>query len=127
MVWEQPTNGIAFTPLSSTDRAHWSVRDWAKANNLGQKTAYGNFPIASNLFNCIHEGEVCSGDEYCCPDAKKCLTPTKTSCAASSAACGATDVCCPLTKICVTAGESCVSPCAAGSFCCPDARHCLSP
>merc|ERR1719199_638875 len=31
----------------------------------------------------------CSEDEYCCPDAKHCLTPTATSCKADAGACGA--------------------------------------
>jgi len=70
---------------------------------------------------------VCKATEFCCPDAKKCLTPTHTSCAADGdAACASGDVCCPLTKICVTPGADCVSPCQ-GSFCCPDAKACLTP
>ena len=73
----------------------------------------------------------CKDSEYCCPDAKRCLTPTKTSCAAAAdakaAACAAGEVCCPLTKICVKPGAACVSPCAAKEYCCPDARRCLAP
>jgi LysM repeat protein len=71
---------------------------------------------------------VCKTSEYCCPDAKACLTPTKTSCAANATACAADDVCCPLTKICVTPGAACVSPCAGtGDYCCPLAKHCVTP
>merc|ERR1711904_249546 len=71
---------------------------------------------------------VCKETEYCCPDAKHCLTPTKTSCASDPNACASGDVCCPLTKICVTPGAPCSSPCAdQGSYCCPDAKHCLTP
>merc|ERR1711968_93813 len=46
----------------------------------------------------------CSGNSYCCPDAKKCLIPTETSCKDSADACGKGEVCCPLTKICVVQG-----------------------
>jgi diketogulonate reductase-like aldo/keto reductase len=69
---------------------------------------------------------VCKSTEYCCPDAKKCLTPTSTSCAMDATACSAGQVCCPLTKICVTPGADCSSPCA-GAYCCPDAKKCLTP
>ena len=74
-------------------------------------------------------GTVCKYTEYCCPDAKHCLTPTKTSCASDvDAACGTGEVCCPLTKVCVTPGAACTSPCAADTeYCCPDAKHCLTP
>jgi hypothetical protein len=71
---------------------------------------------------------VCKKSEYCCPDAKHCLTPTATSCKADKNACAAGDVCCPITEICVTPGAACVSPCAdQGSYCCPDALACLTP
>lgn len=70
---------------------------------------------------------VCKSSEYCCPDAKKCLTPTKKSCK-SDTACGEGQVCCPLTKICVIPGKPCASPCAdSGTYCCPDALKCLKP
>jgi hypothetical protein len=68
----------------------------------------------------------CNSDQYCCPDAKHCLTPTHTSCLSSS--CPSNEVCCPLLKICVKVGDACVSPCQdQGSYCCPDAKHCLTP
>ena len=71
----------------------------------------------------------CKNDqsEYCCPDAKHCLTPTGKTCADSSDKCADGEVCCPLTKLCVTAGAKCVSPCPATSYCCPHARKCLTP
>merc|ERR1712100_418376 len=70
---------------------------------------------------------VCKKTEYCCPDAKHCLTPTHTSCLTDDA-CASGDVCCPLTKICVTPGAACETPCAdQGSYCCPDALACLAP
>jgi len=69
----------------------------------------------------------CSMTEYCCPEAKACLTPTKTSCADDEAACGNGQVCCPLTKICVIPGKPCVTPCGPTEYCCPDAKHCLTP
>jgi|EP00937_MAST-01D_sp_MAST-1D-sp2_P006038 hypothetical protein len=68
----------------------------------------------------------CAATEYCCPDAKKCLTPTGTSCQADASACGDGEVCCPLTKICVKPGADCKSPCDS-SYCCPDAKACLTP
>ena len=62
----------------------------------------------------------CKTTEYCCPDAKHCLTPTKTSCLHDEDACASGDVCCPLTKICVTPGAACASSCAdQGTYCCP--------
>ena len=72
--------------------------------------------------------KVCKSTEYCCPDAKHCLTPTKTSCLHDEDACASGDVCCPLTKICVTPGAACKSSCAdQGTYCCPDALACLTP
>lgn len=75
-------------------------------------------------------GEICASSEYCCPDAKLCLTPSKISCAADAKACHGTSspVCCPLTKLCVAPGKPCTTPCAdKGTYCCPDAKHCLTP
>lgn len=70
----------------------------------------------------------CEATEYCCPDAKACLTPTKTSCKADASVCGSDETCCPLTKLCVKVGKSCSSPCSGtDSYCCPDAKACLAP
>jgi hypothetical protein len=72
-------------------------------------------------------GDTCKATEYCCPDAKHCLTPVPNK-TCGSTKCAATETCCPLTKICVTVGAACTSPCAdQGSYCCPDAKHCLTP
>ena len=72
------------------------------------------------------ENSVCKSTEYCCPDAKHCLTPLHISCLDSACATG--EVCCPVTKICVTPGAPCVSPCPGNDdYCCPDALHCLTP
>jgi len=71
---------------------------------------------------------VCKKTEYCCPDAKHCLAPTDVSCAKDSTICQAGQACCPLTKLCVDVGAPCKSPCAdQGTYCCPDALHCLTP
>ena len=71
---------------------------------------------------------VCKSSEFCCPDAKHCLTPTHVSCLNNANACSSDQVCCPLTKVCVDVGPACTSPCAdQGSYCCPDAKHCLTP
>ena len=74
-------------------------------------------------------GNTCKATEYCCPDAKKCLTPTSTSCKDDDTACGDGEVCCPLTKICVKPGADCVAPpvCKSSEYCCPDAKACLTP
>lgn len=70
----------------------------------------------------------CSKSEYCCPDAKHCLTPTKKSCKDDSSVCGSDETCCPLTKLCVKVGGACESPCGGSeSYCCPDALACLTP
>jgi len=73
-------------------------------------------------------GDQCSSTEYCCPDAKHCLTPTNISCAKDANACSADQTCCPLTKICVNVGKPCESPCKeSDTYCCPDAKACLKP
>ena len=69
----------------------------------------------------------CSGNEYCCPDAKRCLLPTEKSCAKDANACGKGEVCCPLTKICVVPRAPCESPCANDSYCCPVTKTCATP
>merc|ERR1712224_1171414 len=72
------------------------------------------------------EASVCHSTQYCCPDAKHCLTPTNTSCLDQECSDGLT--CCPLTKLCVKVGNPCSTPCAgADEYCCPDALHCLRP
>jgi len=70
---------------------------------------------------------VCKKSEYCCPDAKHCLTPTAVSCASDASVCKDPQVCCPLTKLCVDVGAPCTDPCNDGGYCCPDALHCLTP
>lgn len=70
---------------------------------------------------------VCSVTEYCCPDAKACLTPTKTTCPNEGDKCPSGEICCPLTKLCVKPGKPCVTPCAFSEYCCPDVLMCLTP
>jgi len=70
---------------------------------------------------------VCKNDEYCCPDAKHCLKPTKTTCSAD-ASCAGGQVCCPLTKVCVVADAQCTSPCSdQGAYCNPMVKTCMKP
>jgi hypothetical protein len=71
----------------------------------------------------------CANTEFCCPDAKACLTPTGVSCSKNANACSAGQICCPFTKECVTASHPCtpVRECSNTEFCCPDAKHCLKP
>jgi len=70
---------------------------------------------------------VCAQTEYCCPDAKACLTPTATTCANTGDKCPSGTICCPLTKLCVKPGKPCVTPCAQTEYCCPDVHMCLTP
>merc|ERR1711959_713212 len=67
--------------------------------------------------------------EYCCPDAKKCLTASSVSCAKNATVCSKEKeypVCCPLTKLCVKPGADCTPPdaCLDTVFCCPEAKKC---
>jgi hypothetical protein len=107
-----------------------------KAKFLGDITAIaiwaegsaGDFHIEVQWVGAGESKPVCKATEYCCPDAKACLTPTKKSCKDDTGACGKGEVCCPLTKICVIPGKPCVTPCAdSGTYCCPDAVKCLKP
>ena len=85
-------------------------------------------PWAALVAASASPGDHCADTEYCCPDAKHCLTPTKTSCAKDASVCSAGQTCCPLTKLCVTVGKPCASPCKEGNtYCCPDALACLEP
>ena len=54
---------------------------------------------------------VCSDSQYCCPDAKHCLTATKTSCLKDASVCAAGEACCPVTKLCVKVGKPCNTTC----------------
>jgi hypothetical protein len=71
--------------------------------------------------------QVCTGGahEYCCPDAKHCLTATTTTCR-ESANCGSDETCCPLTKLCVKVGAPCAPPCK-DSYCCPGSGKVSQP
>ena len=77
----------------------------------------------------VSQASACAATEFCCPDAKACLTPTGVSCSKDATACGAKEICCPFTKECVTASHPCtpVTTCKATEFCCPDAKACLTP
>jgi len=71
---------------------------------------------------------VCKKTEFCCPDAKHCLTATERSCARSGK-CEGGLTCCPLTKLCVKVGAACTPPpaCSGKEYCCPDVLKCLTP
>ena len=79
------------------------------------------------IFGQVHRLEpVCSREQYCCPDAKKCLTPTRQFCGSNATACPANQACCPITQICVIPGATCKSPCTdTTTFCDPDIRECV--
>jgi len=77
---------------------------------------------------------VCRASEYCCPDAKKCLTPTSfnssiVSCSADANVCESGQTCCPLTKVCVDIGVDCTPPsvCGTGAFCHFETGTCRTP
>lgn len=73
---------------------------------------------------------VCTINEYCCPDAKKCLKPTNPlkSCAADATVCAAGQACCPVTKICTTPGITCTPPteCSSDDICTVNG-YCFTP
>jgi hypothetical protein len=96
---------------------------------LWMEGAAGNFSIEVKSISAGF-ADTCSTSEYCCPDAKHCLLPSNISCSEEATACdgSAYPVCCPLTKLCVKAGNPCTTSCEdKGSYCCPDAKHCLTP
>ena len=73
---------------------------------------------------------VCSDTQFCCPEAKHCLTATKTSCLKDASACASGEVCCPVTKLCVKPGVPCNTTChVAGNkwgindYCSPTQTH----
>mgnify|MGYP002632700958 CR=1 FL=1 len=93
----------------------------------------GNFSLDIRSIRAVKKtpsvsGGACAATEFCCPDAKHCLTPVPEKTCSSTAPCATGETCCPLTKICVKVGAACKSPCAdPKSYCCPDAKHCLTP
>jgi hypothetical protein len=91
--------------------------------------AEGDFHLEVEWFGVGDEAPsaVCSANEYCCPDAKACLAPTKHTCPNDGDKCPSGTICCPLTKICVKVGKPCVTPCATTEYCCPDVHMCLTP
>jgi hypothetical protein len=60
---------------------------------------------------CTKGASVCHASEYCCPEAKKCLTPTQKTCLTDASNCTGGEICCPMTKLCVKPGATCKSPC----------------
>merc|ERR1712178_77686 len=72
------------------------------------KACPADFPVCCPVTKlCVKPGAdcvappVCKSSEYCCPDAKACLTPTKPGVFCTDASsCKSNEVCCPLTKLC---------------------------
>jgi hypothetical protein len=61
---------------------------------------------------CVTPGADCVSPcdaSYCCPAAKKCLTPVSPG-TISNGTCTDPQIFCPLTKLCVTAGADCTPP-----------------
>jgi len=111
--------------LSGVALNKWYTQGSVALPNKGFYNQDKPFPCNS----CCTPTLPCSSTEFCCPDAKACLTPTGTSCAKDAKACSAGQICCPFTKECVTASHPCtpVRECKNTEFCCPDAKHCLTP
>ena len=112
------SNQVYFNGTGTEAPADYTVT--VSAGTTKVVVGYAKGPGAVSLITVpIAGGEtVCKATEYCCPDAKHCLTPTMTSCAKDATACTGGDVCCPITKICVSPGAPCTSPCAdQGSYC----------
>jgi len=103
------------------------LKDMTQLSLLAEGVA-GKFHLEVKWIRAGYGADGCSKSEYCCPDAKHCLTPTKKSCKDDSSVCSSDETCCPLTKLCVGVGNACESPCAGqDSYCCPDALACLTP
>lgn len=115
-------------PKSKSPPSATNLKDLAQLQIWAEGKA-GKFDIEiKEILASNDEATVCKSTEYCCPDAKHCLTPTLTSCAADASVCKDPQVCCPLTKVCVDVGAPCTTPCKdQGTYCCPDALHCLTP
>merc|ERR1719181_1507748 len=78
--------------------------------SLWAEGAEGNFTVDILSVSAVMSGpdsNDCAGTEFCCPDAKACLTPTGVSCAKDASTCSAGQVCCPLIKQCVAVGVAC--------------------
>merc|ERR1719498_1166336 len=86
----------------------------------------GEFHIEVQWIRAGYGAGGCADTEYCCPDAKHCLTPTKTSCKDTDS------YCCPDAKACLTPtnpGVLCsgADDCASGEVCCPLTKLCVKP
>lgn len=118
------TGGPAYCPTKAFLSTITNMEVWAEG-------VEGDFHLEVKWIGASAEAKtVCKNTEYCCPDAKHCLTPTKVTCDPSNFldTCAAGQACCPLTHLCVDVGAPCTSPCASNnSYCCPDALHCLTP
>lgn len=113
------TPEVCLTPKNLADISQFGL--WTEG-------VAGKFHLEVKWIRAGYGAGGCADTEYCCPDAKHCLTPTQTSCKADASVCSSDEVCCPLTKLCVRVGQACESPCKdQGSYCCPDAKHCLTP
>lgn len=134
-------NNSYFTSTGKITECKNELAAWQKAgkyNDPGSTVAA--FPdskvIIARGIATIHEPEhVCRASDYCCPDAKKCLTPLSSNASIVTCPSGGDDVCepnqvcCPLTKVCVDVGPDCTPPpvCGSTAFCHYETGQCRTP
>ena len=73
-----PVGVIAISPAVFFGAGHRSLRKYYTVFDRA------NMRVGFSLAAQPGQGTVCKATEYCCPDAKHCLTPTKTSCASDA-------------------------------------------
>jgi hypothetical protein len=133
-------NNSYFTSTGHISECKEDLDKWqqgGKYNDPGSSVA--KYPdtatiVAQGLAALSRPVTVCRASEYCCPDAKKCLTPlssnaTIVTCASDSDVCESNQVCCPLTKVCVDVGVDCTAPpnCGDKAFCHFETGTCRTP
>merc|ERR1711981_17269 len=101
------TAGPAYCPTTAFLSTITNMEVWAEG-------AAGDFHLEVKWIGASDSKQpktVCKNTEYCCPDAKHCLTPTNPGTLCSGASdCKASEVCCPITHECVSVGEKCTPP-----------------
>jgi hypothetical protein len=134
-------NNSYFTSAGTITECKSSLEQWQKADpaNNDPGSTVSTLPdtktlIARGMAALNTPPPACRASQYCCPDAKKCLTPLSSnasivSCSTNPNACEANQVCCPLTKLCVDVGGDCTPPpeCGGSAFCHFETSTCRTP